>query len=152
MSNLHAWIRRSAVSALLAIAVCTAFPSLAVAATDNATLTITRSTLFGQCPNLNFTSGPYSPAALTGGKTVDFVTELDCNSSFISLAVRISGFAIDPGQAWITSMTCNGVTKTGASAASFNYGSGKANWTWYSSFGLYSLPVSTNVSCSITHP
>lgn len=67
--------------------------------------------------------------------------------------VKVSGFSIDPGQAWLTSVTCNGITKTGVSASSFSYSGGIAVWTWATgNFGFKSKAVGSNVACTVTHP
>jgi hypothetical protein len=96
--------------------------------------------------------GTYSPTGLTGGESVAIV--FDQNSDFgmclhptYSL-LEVSGFSVDPGQDWLTSITCNSVENTGSGAASFNYSSGTATWTWTK---LFSLVSNTSTTCNITH-
>jgi hypothetical protein len=144
---------------LFAIAVFASAPSIDQAATDNATLTVGRlvlapcgggSSWYTLSGYSSGAFGSYSPTGLTGGKTVLVVQELTCIVA-VNISVAASGFAVDPGQLWITSISCNGVTKTGLSATGFSYSGGTANWTWSGSFGLASKAVGANVSCSIVH-
>ena len=99
--------------------------------------------------------GSYSPTGLTGGKTVFSILDnlffgASCPGGVVAL-ITVTSFSSDPGSAWLTSVTCNGVTKTGASA-SFSYSGGAATWMWASSwFGFSSLANGTNVSCTIVH-
>ena len=65
-------------------------------------------------------------------------------------SLEISGFSVDPGQDWLTSIDCNGVTNNGSSATFFSYSGGKAVWQWRTLFGLEAKNGS-NVSCTITH-
>jgi len=105
--------------------------------------------------------GSYSPTGLTGGKTVVSLYDVNvvagpfCNTTpFIyshNSTLRVSGFSIDPGQAWITSVTCNGIAKTGVSASTFTYSGGNATWGWSSDFNLISKSSGTNVGCTISH-
>ena len=135
-------------------------PMLAMASTDNATLKVGRNTLANAClgtalelSGYNGGSSPYgsySPTGLTGGETVLDVFDANCFPLYTS-NVYIKGFSVDPGQLWLTSVTCNGVTVSASSAYSFSYSSGEAEWIWKTQFGLTSLPVGTEVSCSITH-
>lgn len=92
--------------------------------------------------------GSYSPAVLTGGKTVIDVNDVTggpCGTANSELAV--SGFTANPGATWLTSITCNGVTRTG-STATFSYVSGTAAWIWSAHFGFVN---GTTYSCSISH-
>jgi hypothetical protein len=134
----------------------------ALAATDNGTLTLggysAGSAPCVQLPQLTvgYSIGPafgaYAPATLTGGKSVrnlwDF-WDAGCSPEFGVLSV--AGFSSNPGAGWLTSITCNGVTRLG-SAAGFGYYSpgGIAHWTW-PPFGFLSLSYGSNVSCSIVH-
>jgi hypothetical protein len=68
------------------------------------------------------------------------------NFSFL----QISGFSVDPGQDWLSSITCNGVKNDGSGATLFSYSSGKAIWEWSQVFGLMANNGS-NVSCTISH-
>jgi hypothetical protein len=150
-SNTAAFI----VSALIALAVTPP----AIAASDNATLTIGRVTApLGGCPVYKISGyvgsggpGSYSPTGLTGGQAVAQLADHHCGGNALATTLSVTGFSVDPGQLWLTSVTCNGVTKT-AAAASFSYSSGNARWTWSAaSFGLLTPPVGTNVSCTIVH-
>ncbi len=95
--------------------------------------------------------GSYSPTGLTGGHSVADLWDIGgpCieESSFSA-----SGFSADPGSSWLSSVTCNGVTNTGATGT-FSYFNGVATWTWKGLshlFGFRSL-VRSNVSCSVVH-
>lgn len=138
------------------------FASLAVAATDNATLTVGKQ-LYPSPPfpcttvtvgYRNGGIGSYSPVGLTGGYTVHSVYEVGCSSpSQVNLIIK--GFLISPGQLWLTSITCNGITRQASAATSYSYDSAtkQASWVWAggATFGLNALPSNTNVSCAITH-
>jgi hypothetical protein len=141
-------------------------PAISLASVDNGTLTVGKSatdlpppfSIWACFSGYNSTLGSYSPNSLTGGKTVVALEDLDtggtsaCSNVAKNSIVTVSGFSIDPGQAWITSVTCNGIVKTGVSASSFSYSSGTASWTWNGSdFGLISKSSGANVSCSISH-
>ena len=141
-------------------------PSISSATTDNATLLVGQSRvftgLFYICMS-GYTGvggvGAYSPTGLTGGTVVKSISDTNGGTAVVNCSIgsihasglAISGFAIDPGQAWITSITCNGVAKAGTAASSFSYSSGTATWNWSSDFGLVSK-VGSNVSCAISHP
>jgi hypothetical protein len=95
--------------------------------------------------------GSYSPSGLTGGKTV--YTVLDICYSVATL--NVDGFSSNPGSGWLTSITCNGITKTGSTAAYawgiYGYRPQMAAWSWTTTFGFSDLPAGTNVSCTIVH-
>jgi len=128
--------------------------------TDNGTLTVGNfNAICGTGPGGvdhtygNVGSGSYSPTGLTGGTTVNEI--LDNNGAFGGCAAVLSvfsakGFSANPGSAWLSSITCNGVMKTGASASSFSYSNGFAFWQWSTLFGL-AAKNGSNVSCSIVH-
>jgi hypothetical protein len=63
--------------------------------------------------------------------------------------LEVSGFSSNPGQSWLSSVTCNGVTNSG-STAGFSYSSGVATWEWVRLFGLFS-EIGLSVSCTIVH-
>lgn len=44
--------------------------------------------------------------------------------------LKVSGFASNPGQAWLVSVTANSITRTGAAAGSFSFAGGIATWEW----------------------
>jgi len=132
--------------------------SWAYAATDNATLTVGTRAVVGGCGPLLAsqvsgyevgTAGSYSPTGLTGGRTVIRLFDLLCNNTIIA-RLDVSGFSSNPGQTWLTSVTCNGVTKL-ASASTYIYSGGTGEWLWNGGFGFLFLPNGTTVNCSITH-
>lgn len=159
--RLREWFVRASAIALVS---CALHPVVASAATDTATLTIGRFAS-GNCGGSTLTysgypwpGGSYSPTGLTGGETVIAVQDITCGSAYsppflytIMSQVQISGFSADPGQAWLTSITCNTATKTSATASGFSYSSGTAIWAWTTTFGFWLEPVGTNYSCRITH-
>jgi hypothetical protein len=162
-------IRKSSRGCLSSVLIgLAAIPIIAFATNDNGTLTVGKQSSHlpppvniwactsGYEPTVPL--GSYSPTGLTGGETVSLLTDLDtgttsaCSNLAKSSFLHVSGFSIDPGQAWITSVTCNGIEKTGISASSYSYSSGTAIWTWNGSdFGLISKSSGTNVSCTISH-
>ena len=164
--NIRNSVRRCLSSVLIGLA---AIPIVAFATNDNGTLTVGKQATFlpppinvWACISGYEPSGPplgsYSPTGLTGGEIVASLTDLDtgtssaCNNIAKNSFLNVSGFSVDPGQAWITSVTCNGIAKTGISASSYSYSSGTAIWTWNDSdFGLISKSSGANVSCTISH-
>jgi hypothetical protein len=130
-------------------------PVIAFAASDNGTLTVGAGGAEPLCDYGFFGSiGSYSPTGLTGGKTVaglwDWHSGPTCSNP--SGHFEASGFSSDPGQSWLTSVTCNGVTKTGAATNHYSYGSGRAEWDWTLNgpFG-FSSKIGTQLSCTIVH-
>lgn len=135
---------------------------LAMAHTENGTLTVGRYTESCGSPQISFffvdgystglSIGSYSPTGLIGGETVIEIADelsISCpNHSTLSL-LEVSGFSSNPGSSWLTSVTCNGVTND-ASAASYSYNSGVAEWVWSQLFGL-AEENGTNVGCTIIH-
>lgn len=151
--DVHNWLSRVSLSALI-VSSAGALP--AVAATDNGTLTVGHYQFFLiGCDPLGWSgypaqgTGSYSPIGLSGGKTVTAVEEYICNWPQ-NVSLTVSGFSSNPGQSWLTSATCNGITNS-SSSASFNYSNGKASWSWSTTFGLAWKPFGANVSCSIVH-
>jgi hypothetical protein len=156
--KLRNWMKRAL---LAAIASSAAVSSLAQAITDNGTLTIGHVVYATACgwADLIFSGyasggttpfGSYSPTGLTGGTVVSAIMNYGCFFPTVA-AVSVTGFATNPGQLWLASITCNGITKTGASAVSYSYSGGKAQWNWNDSFGFGHKPAGSNVSCSIVH-
>lgn len=92
-------------------------------------------------------AGSYSPTGLTGGKAV--VALFDYLSCGTLSEMSISGFSANPGQSWLSSVTCGSVTNL-ASTATFFYSGGTASWLWKDRFGFFSKNGS-NVSCTIVH-
>ena len=133
-------------------------PIVAAATTDDATLQVGRADDRGVCGGADLilsgyssgTYGSYSPTGLTGGKTVTFLIDINCGTDPVGSELSISGFSANPGQAWLTSATCHGVTLL-SSAATFSYSGGVATWAWDSIFGLGSLTIGTDVSCAMSH-
>ena len=137
-----------------------------LAASDSGTLTKVTETIcaietppsFGMLSGFNsdtsvfrITFGSYSPSGLTGGTSVVSIWDSThsgltaCGSGSSSL-LAVSGFSVDPGQDWLSSITCGGVENTGSGASSFSYSAGTAIWTWSQTFSLGS-----STSCTIVH-
>lgn len=135
-------------------------PSGALAATDIGTLT--KGSTVQSCGGgiqvlsgyISSLTGSYSPTGLTGGNAVSAVydgTAVQCLPLTTYSVLTVSGFSSNPGSSWLTSITCNGVTRAAASAG-FSYSSGNAYWFWtYQQFGFSSLSNGTNVGCTIVH-
>jgi len=72
---------------------------------------------------------------------VDFLDERrDCHEAVGQTPLGLSGFASNPGQSWLTSVTL------------FSYSSdGSVLWEWPTGFGFVAVPAGTNVSCTIVH-
>lgn len=98
----------------------------------------------------DFPYGSISPTTTTNGYRyyylydVNFCTAKGGCSESGNFAV--SGFSSNPGQSWLTSVSC-GVTQAGSSA-SYSFASGVASWTWPNAFGFVSGSTTT---CTITH-
>lgn len=143
----------------MAIAFLVGASQVSFAASDIATLTKGTTGSGGACSTgyWGFSSGvggfgSYSPTALTGGNTVahvfDYLSVFGCGSAAV---LQVSGFSADPGSSWLTSITCNGVTRSQPTAI-HSYGAGIAVWRWNANlFGFISLPNGTNVGCTIVH-
>jgi hypothetical protein len=134
-----------------------AHTQVALASTDNATLHVGSESPGGNCGGIipedfgyDSLFGSYSPTGLTGGETVAGVIDIQA-CGVTSGILSVSGFSSDLGKLWLTSITCNGVTKTASAATNYSYSSGTASWTWSASAFGFSSKVGTNVSCSITH-
>ena len=152
-------LHHTTTQAALVAAMYLFFAPLAFGATDNGTLTVGTLTQVGQCFFMTDrvyygwvggSIGSYSPTLLTGSKVVNALYEHGCVNPNNSLLI-IGNFASDPGTSWLTSVTCNGVTKLRSAASSYNYSSGQAYWTWSGTFGFQAVGVGNNASCSITH-
>ena len=137
-------------------------PALALAASDTGTLQVGHQVVLILRVDVCISGyaspvGSYSPTGLTGGETVGAIYDVNTVNALCSNFVsghdsyfHASGFSTDPGQTWLTSVTCNGIAKTGASAT-YSYSSGTAIWAWSSDFSLRSIASGTNVSCTISH-
>ena len=98
-------------------------------------------------------TGSYSPTGLGGGRTVAFLDEISyCDLSVVEGSLSVSGFTSNPGKSWLTTVTCNGVTQSAASAT-FSYfpSDGSTLWQWPTGFGFKDIPAGTNISCTIIH-
>jgi len=144
-------------TAVAAGVLCLHLTTSLFAATDIGTLTKGVRTYGGPpgCPALSFwgyatgLEGSYSPAGLTGGRTLTAAEDFGCGP--VSSHITVDGFSSDPGSTWLTSVTCNGVARL-ATAASYSYSGSTAFWQWAgATFGLAFLANGANTSCSITH-
>jgi hypothetical protein len=131
------------------VVVANGIPSLAVSVTitgsicDTATITEGGGTsLFGTYAGYKtggtLVFGSISPTKLADGKACTAWWVLG-NMSTIS----ISGFTADPGVGWLVSATAAGVTKQGASGATYSYSAGVSTWTWNASVPFGFTPVGT---------
>ena len=128
----------------------------ATAASDSGTLTGGS----GGCGYSGYFSfwgmGSYSPTGLTGGTTLTGIYDYLDPFGSCSLGpgawsqMQVTGFSGNPGSGWLNSVTCNGVTKTGASS-SFQYASGTAMWMWGSIFNFITLTGGGTTGCTINH-
>jgi hypothetical protein len=130
-------------------------PVASLATIENGTITVAEKS-FGSTCIWGYSGGllgAYSPTGLTGGKTVAeisaIVIGLSCNGTLDGI-VQISGFSSNPGQSWLTSVECNAITKTGATAT-FNYGSGIAAWSWSATSWGFPTVVGSQLGCTIVH-
>ena len=137
-------------------------PALADAATDSGTLTVGHYTVrlpppIQQCVYVisgyqNGIVGVYSPTTLTGGKSVYIVYDAaHCSGAFMFASFEVSGFSSDPGQNWLTSVTCNGVTNSVVSSYAYDSTRQLASWEFATPFGLAAKSAGTNVACTIVH-
>lgn len=104
--------------------------------------------LYGFSTALSLQAGSYSPTGLTGGEIV--ANLFDFYSCGPQSELTISGFSTNPGQNWLSSVTCIGVTNTSSSTFEYAYSSGTASWAWNSRFG-FSSHNGSNVGCTIVH-
>jgi hypothetical protein len=96
--------------------------------------------------------GSYSPTGLTGGEVVvDLFDHRSFGTGSCTFpngsVLLISGFSVNPGSAWLSSATCNGVTNS-QSSSSYSYSSGIARWDWNQEFNFSN---GINYSCTIVH-
>ena len=132
-------------------------PMFAFAASNSGTITVGSGELPPSGPcwwGYLGSTGSYSPTALTGGESVSDLYDISnstCTSLFRSI-IYISGFSSNPGQSWLTSVTCNGVEMTGGSTSSYSYNSGTAGWAWNTTSGWgFSSEVGSKLGCTIVH-
>lgn len=142
---------------LIVLVTVTAASLPAVAATDNGTLAVGHG-IFGNCGGFPLVYSGYlstpTPIGsiltyrLTGGRTVLHIYDT-LPGCFNFSQLSVSNFSSNPGAAWLTSITCNGVTNS--SGATFQYSAGVATWRWTQRFGFMNLAGGSNVSCTIVH-
>ena len=140
---------------LALVAVLSFIPMIGLAASDNGTITVgsTENPPFCSWGYLSGTIGSYSPTGLTGSKTVHGLFTLVAGPSCTGTLVghlQVSGFSSDPGQSWLTSVTCNGTTTTGATAT-YSYTSGVAQWVWEATDWGFPSNVGSQLGCTIVH-
>jgi hypothetical protein len=130
-------------------------PMIALAASDNGTITVGSTTCLGSIEWWGYLGGigSYSPTGLTGGKTVaalyTIVTGPSCTGA-LNGQFEVSGFSSDPGQSWLTSVACNGTTKSGTTAT-YSYSSGTAHWSWSLTSWGFPSKVGSQLGCTIVH-
>ena len=139
-------------SASLALA-----PMASLAAVDNGFVTVGSKVSPPTCTWGYFppSIGSYSPTVLTGFATVLGVYDIIVSGACLGSAGAVfsaSGFSFDPGKAWLTSISCNGVTKTGSTAITYFFAGGSASWHWASgnAFG-FSGNTGAQLPCTIVH-
>lgn len=150
---------RSRFLVALAMAWFSLTSQFAAAANDSGTLAdgsdsvLCRPPASGSLHRLGFETGffgSYSPTGLTGGKTVSDLFDQDadgtCGATFA--AISISGFSVDPGTGWLTSVTCNAVSRLESNVLAYTYSSGTASWSWSAAFGFVS---GSEYTCTIDH-
>ena len=96
--------------------------------------------------------GSVSPTTTSTGLTYRYIEDLVSTGEPRSASFAIQGLTADPGTAWLQSLTCLGVEKTGASAG-YGYTSnsntaGVAVWAWNTYFGF---SASGTTQCTIVH-
>ena len=111
-----------------------AMPMAVLASIDDGTITVESVNAEPICQRgyIGMGNGSYSPTGLTGGTTVSYlytmVVGMSCTGIYNGY-FGVSGFSSNPGQSWLTSVACNGVTVSGG-AATYSYSSGRAEWIW----------------------
>lgn len=129
-------------------------PMIAFATSDDGTITVGESVGGNLCIYVYSGSiGSYSPTGLTGGKTVADLFDAWAGSTcgLGSGYLFVSGFSSNPGQSWLTSVTCNEVARTGAMASSYSYASGTAEWNWVPEPFGFRFDVGEQLGCTIVH-
>lgn len=156
--------RRSQIQRLFLVSAIGAAQLAMASSTDNGVLTVGSTSARSPNPVCPFpdtvslhgfssTLGSYIPTALSGGRVVNGVSDLTSRTGLCATnqsALSVSGFTANPGGAWLVSITCNGITRTGATAV-YGYASvsGVASWRWYNS--TFAFTTGSAVSCSIVH-
>lgn len=100
-----------------------------------------------------FSTGALNPTTLTGGRTVTNFWEQWINGAYWQTVFSVSGFATDPGKAWLISVNAHGQTRYGATAPSYAYSAGLATWTWSAPAGNTTMGFtgSGTTPCTIVH-
>ena len=154
----RSWIYRSCL-----LVAFIASPLASAASTDNGVLTAGASSASSPnpvCPYVDTLTirgyggsvGSYSPTGLTGGRTVHAIYDLNSATGMCGTTqsfLSVTGFASNPGSSWLISITCNGVTRSAASASYAYVSSGLARWYWINQ--TFGFSNGTQVSCSIVH-
>ena len=97
--------------------------------------------LFGQF-------GSVSPTTTSTGVAYHEIEDLVSLGQPRTGYFAIQGLTSDPGSAWLQSLTCLGVAKTGASAV-YGYSSGIAVWIWTGSY--FGFTGSGTTQCTVVH-
>lgn len=110
------------------------------------TFSITAGHLTGPPAQTGYVSGSIGSitgGTLTGGKVIAALQETGSTAQLV-----VSGFTSDPGSGWLASITANGVTEPGNTAA-YSYLSGDAQWDWGALWGF--VNGNTYNGCQIVH-
>lgn len=89
-----------------------------------------------------------SPATLLDGYTLAALYRIVTTAPSDGTVFRVSGFSADPGAAYFRSLTCNSLS-VNASAATYSYAGGVAQWAWTGD--VFSMPSSGSVSFTVTY-
>jgi hypothetical protein len=78
-----------------------------------------------------WTFGSMTPATTPYGRTYLILADEYWQGTTYSFSMlSVTGFASDPGQGWLDSVTALGVTRTGLGAWGYTYNNGSATWQW----------------------
>jgi hypothetical protein len=97
--------------------------------------------------------GSISPTTTSNGYTYQGLFDrilFAHGSGYQDTTFALSGFSADPQRAWLTSVSCAGVTLAGSSAT-YSYASGTATWKWTTGPLWDPSTLGTTQSCSIVH-
>ena len=88
----------------------------------------------GNIANQHETYGSISPTTTVEGLTYVLFADIPADPKkgdpYQRTGFSVSGFASDPGQGWLVSASCNGVTYNGATARNYSFSNGHAGWSW----------------------
>ncbi len=93
------------------------------------------------------TGGSLSPVAFLGGY-INEISDITNNSGNNGLFMQVANLTANPGQSAFTQIVTNGHTFTTASATSYSYNAGTAQWEWIGSFAGYVFNNTYSVSIS----